>query len=73
MSLFHQQTFSFICTTKHVDFTASYKFRSLKHFLSRGDFKPSAYRRPAKQYEIDSSMTNEVHDTNLIFLVFLNL
>ena len=47
------------------DVTASYKFRPLKHFLSRGDFKPSnervqtderqiskrAYRRPAKQYE----------------------
>ena len=28
------------CTTKPGDFTASYKFRSLKHFLSRGDFKP---------------------------------
>ena len=31
------------------------------------------YRRLAKQYENDSSMTNEVHDTNLILLVFLNL
>ena len=31
------------------------------------------YRRPAKQYESDSSMTNEVHDTNLNILVFLNL
>ena len=30
-------------------------------------------RRPANQYESDSSMTNEVHDTNLMLLVFLNL
>ena len=68
-------------------FTASYKFRSLKYFLSRGDFKPLNegvhtnkgqiskrwYRRPAKQYESDSMMNNKVHDTNLILLVFLNL
>ena len=31
------------------------------------------YRRPANQYESDFSMTNEVHDTNLTFLVFLDL
>ena len=31
------------------------------------------YRRPANQYESDSSMTNKVHDTNLMFLVFLDL
>ena len=48
--------FSFNYTTKPDDFTASYKFWSLKHFLSRGDFKPSneaneLYLRPAKQYE----------------------
>ena len=59
MSWFHQQN-----TTKPDDFTASYKFRSLKRFLSRGDFKPPKervqtdkrkiskrlYGRPAKQY-----------------------
>ena len=28
-------------TSKSDDVTASYKLRSLKHFLSRGDFKPS--------------------------------
>ena len=32
MSWFHQQN-----TTNPDDFTASYKFRSLKRFLSRGD------------------------------------
>ena len=56
------------------------------HFLSRGDFKPSnesvqtenvkeaneLYRRPDKQYERDSSMTKEVHDTISMLLVFLN-
>ena len=31
------------------------------------------FRRPANQYESDSSMTNKVHDTNLMFLVFLDL
>ena len=31
------------------------------------------YLRPANQYESDSSMTNKVHDTNLMFLVFLDL
>ena len=31
------------------------------------------YRRPANQYESDSSMTNKVHDTNLMLLVFLDL
>ena len=31
------------------------------------------YRRPANQYESDSSMTNEVHDTNSMLLVFLDL
>ena len=35
---------SFNCTTKPGDFTASYTFRSLKHLLSRGDFKPSNER-----------------------------
>ena len=67
--------------------TASYRFRSLKHFLSRGDSKPldegvqtnkrqiskRLYLRPAKQYESDSTMNNDVHDTNLILLVFFNL
>ena len=41
---FISKHFSFNCTTKHGDFTASYKFRSLKHFISRGDFKPSNER-----------------------------
>ena len=31
------------------------------------------YRRPANQYESDSSMTNKVHDTKLMLLVFLDL
>ena len=31
------------------------------------------YRRPANQYENDSSMTNKVHDTNLMLLEFLDL
>ena len=31
------------------------------------------YRRPANQYESDSSMTNKVHDINLMLLVFLDL
>ena len=31
------------------------------------------YHRPANQYENDSSMTNKVHDTNLMLLVFLDL
>ena len=31
------------------------------------------YRRPANQYESDSSMTNKIHDTNLMRPVFLDL
>ena len=31
------------------------------------------YRIPASQYESDTSMTNKVHDTNLMLLVFLDL
>ena len=31
------------------------------------------YRRPVNQYESDSSMTNKVHDTNLMLLMFLDL
>ena len=31
------------------------------------------YRRPANQYKSDSSMTNKVHGTNLMLLVFLDL
>ena len=31
------------------------------------------YHIPANQYESDSSMTNEVHDTNLMLLVLLDL
>ena len=31
------------------------------------------YRRPANQYESDSSMTNKVHDTNLMHLFFVDL
>ena len=77
MSWLHQQKNSFNCTPKPDDVTCSYKFRSLKHFLSRGKFNPLNERvsnmRPVKQYHSDSSMTNEVHDTNLIRLVFLGL
>ena len=31
------------------------------------------YHRPANQYESDFLMTNKVHDTNLMLLVFLDL
>ena len=31
------------------------------------------YRGPVNQYESDSTMTNNVHDTNLILLMFLDL
>ena len=31
------------------------------------------HRRPANQYDSDSSMTNEVHDTHLMFLGFLDI
>ena len=31
------------------------------------------YRRPANQYGSDFSMTKEVHDKNLMLLVFLDL
>ena len=31
------------------------------------------HRRPANEYESDFSMTNEVNDTNLMLLVFLDL
>ena len=31
------------------------------------------YRWPVNQYESDSSVTNKVHDTNLMLLVFLGL
>ena len=31
------------------------------------------YRRPANQYESDSSMIYKVHDINLMLLVFLDL
>ena len=31
------------------------------------------YRRPANQYESDYSMSNKVHDTNLMLLMFLDL
>ena len=31
------------------------------------------YHRPANQYENDSSMTNKVHDTNVMLLVFPDL
>ena len=52
-----------------------YKFRPLKHFLSRGHLKPSNGRvqtderqiskrsRSAKEYGNDFLMTKEVHDT----------
>ena len=31
------------------------------------------YRIPANQYDSDFSITNEVHDTNFMLLVFLDL
>ena len=31
------------------------------------------YRRPANQYQSDFSIANEVHDTNSMLLVFLDL
>ena len=31
------------------------------------------YHRPGNQYENDSLMTNKVHDTNLMLLMFLDL
>ena len=31
------------------------------------------HRSPANQYESDSLMTKQVHDTNLMFLAFLDL
>ena len=31
------------------------------------------YCRPANQYESETLMTNKVHDTNLMLLVFLDL
>ena len=31
------------------------------------------YRRRANQYESDSSMTNKVHDADLMLLAFLDL
>ena len=31
------------------------------------------YRRPANQYESDSTITNKIHDSNLMPLVFLDL
>ena len=31
------------------------------------------YRRPVNQYESGSPMTNQVHDTNLMLLEFLDL
>ena len=37
------------------------------------EYANKLYHRPANQYESDSSMTNEVHDTNLMFLVVLDL
>ena len=78
---FISKHFNFNCTVNPDDLT----IRPLEPFISRGDFKASNervqtdkrqinkhYCRPAKQYESDSSMTNAVHDTNLILLVFLN-
>ena len=31
------------------------------------------YLRPVDQYESDSSMTNKVHDINLMLLVYLDI
>ena len=84
MSFFHLQRFSFNCTTKPDDFNASYKFSSLKHVLSRGDFKPLNEGAQTDKHQISKLAVpqtcqtirewflddyNEVHDTNLILLV----
>ena len=52
-------------------------------FVKWGDLKSSnkrvknrsnkLYPSPTNQYESDSSMTNKVHDTNVMHLVFLDL
>ena len=54
---------------------AGYTICTSREHIVYGAFCGSTglYRRPAKQYERDSSMTDEVHDTNLILPVFLNL
>ena len=52
-----QQFFCFNCTPKSDDVTASYKFRSLKHFLSRGDFKPSNERVQTDERQISKLLT----------------
>ena len=36
-------------------------------------YENKLHRRPVNQYESDSLMTNKVHDTNLVFLAFLDL
>ena len=50
---------SFNCSTKPDDFTASYKFRSLKHFLSRRDFKPSDERVQTDKRQISKRVISQ--------------
>ena len=45
------------------------KCMCLNSFWTSLVYANKLYRRPANQYESDSSMTNEVHDTNLMLLV----
>ena len=52
MSWLHQQNLSFNCTTKSDDVTASFKFKSLNYFLSRGDFMPSNERVQTDERQI---------------------
>ena len=63
MSLFQQHIFSFNCTTKPDDFTASYKLRSLKHFFSTGDFKPSDERVHTDKPQISKRAVSQACQT----------
>ena len=60
---FISKNFSFNFTTKADDVTASYKFRSLKHFLSRGDFKPSNERVQTDEHQISKRMESQTYQT----------
>ena len=35
--------------------------------------RKTLHHTPANQYKSDSSMTNKVHDTNILLVVFLDL
>ena len=55
--------FSFNRTTKPDDFTALYKFRLLKHFLSRGDYKPSNERIQTDKCQISEWTVSQTSQT----------